>query len=125
MHLTNDEFFTRLQELFAKKNSKGKGSVFLKQKRFSQPTGSSAGSLADLNDTTPTPLFIRASAGHSKYVTPADRIQFGTVVQPEDLEAFYTRYAECCRVGMMGGMKKRSKEKKKGKKKGKGKGVSK
>ncbi|KAI9685710.1 MAG: hypothetical protein M1822_004270 [Bathelium mastoideum] len=119
MHLSNDEFFLRLHDLFSKKNEKGKGTVFLKQKRLYQTPRSASDPLADLSTAQPTSIFIRASAGHSRDQTPSSRIQFGTIVQSEELEAFYVRYAEACRKGMMGGMKKRSREKKKGKKKGK------
>jgi signal recognition particle subunit SRP14 len=43
-----------------------------------------------------------------------------TVIQPDQLDAFYARYADVCRAGM-GGLKKRDRKKgKKDKKKKKG-----
>jgi len=44
------------------------------------------------------------------------------VVQPDDLEGFFTRYAEVCKEGMARGLKKRDRKKRmrtKTKKKGK------
>ena len=41
-----------------------------------------------------------------------------TVVQPDDLEAFYTRYAEVCKQGMQA-LKKRDRSKRKKQKQGK------
>jgi signal recognition particle subunit SRP14 len=44
-------------------------------------------------------------------------VKLSTIVAPEDIEAFYTRYAEVCKTGMTG-LKKR--DRKKGKAKAKG-----
>ncbi|PWY90938.1 hypothetical protein BO70DRAFT_425864 [Aspergillus heteromorphus CBS 117.55] len=49
------------------------------------------------------------------------KVKLSTVVSPDELEAFYLRYAEVCKAGMTG-LKKR--DRKKGKAKGKG-GVAK
>lgn len=46
-------------------------------------------------------------------------MKLSTVVAPEELEAFYARYAEVCKAGMTG-LKKR--DRKRGKAKGKGAG---
>jgi signal recognition particle subunit SRP14 len=49
-----------------------------------------------------------------------DQIKLSTVVKPDDLDKFYVRYAEACKVGM-GALKKRDRKKgKKDKKKKKG-----
>ena len=49
-----------------------------------------------------------------------ERVKFSTVVQAEELEGFFARYADVCKGGM-GGLKKRDRSgRKKGKKKGKG-----
>lgn len=42
-----------------------------------------------------------------------------TVVQPDDLEGFFARYADVCKAGM-GALKKRDRSKRKKAKKGKG-----
>lgn len=39
-----------------------------------------------------------------------EKIKLSTVVQPDDLETFYSRYAEACKAGMSG-LKKRDKKK--------------
>ena len=49
----------------------------------------------------------------------AQKVKLSTVVAPEELEAFYARYAEVCKAGMTG-LKKR--DRKRGKAKGKGAG---
>ena len=43
------------------------------------------------------------------------KVKFSTVVKTDELEAFYTRYAEVCKAGMTG-LKKRDRKKAKGKK---------
>lgn len=68
---------------------------------------------------------IRASNNKSDKRPGTDRediekIKLSTVVKPDDLDAFYVRYAEACKTGMSG-LKKRDKKKaKKVKKKKKG-----
>lgn len=42
-----------------------------------------------------------------------------TVVQPDELEGFFVRYAEVCKEGMARGLKKRDRKGRKTKKKGK------
>ena len=50
-----------------------------------------------------------------------NHVKISTVVQPDDLEGFFTRYAEVCKVGMQSLRKRdRSKRKKVGKKGKKG-----
>ncbi|KAH0157873.1 hypothetical protein KCU67_g7741, partial [Aureobasidium melanogenum] len=48
----------------------------------------------------------------------SEKIKLSTVVQPDDLEAFYTRYAEVCKQGMQA-LKKRDRSKRKKQKQGK------
>ena len=66
-------------------------------------------SLADLHPPKPLPVLIRATDGKSGEGRK-DRIKISTVVEPEDLERFYIRYAEVCKSGMQG-LKKRDKSK--------------
>ncbi|OAX80710.1 hypothetical protein ACJ72_04949 [Emergomyces africanus] len=117
-HLSNDEFFTALKTLLATQSTKARGSVFLTQKRL--PTASS--SSEDPTSTTssgtllpaPAPVLVRATNGKHKDA----KSKVSTVVQPDDIEGFFVRYAEVCKMGMVG-MKKRDRS---GRKKGKGKG---
>ncbi|CAN9415509.1 unnamed protein product [Alternaria sp. RS040] len=132
-HLSNDEFFTRLANLFEYTRTKGHGSVYLVQKRMTFDTSAApppASKVADdpLWDThpeEPLPVLIRAHNNKSSKKAGTDRedipkIELSTVVKPDDLDGFYTRYAEACKVGMSG-LKKRDKKKaKKTKKKKKG-----
>jgi signal recognition particle subunit SRP14 len=63
-------------------------------------------------------VLIRATNNPSSKRKGTDRVdrektRISTVVQPGDIDAFYAKYAECCRAGMTG-LKKR--DRKKGKK---------
>ncbi|CAG5184955.1 uncharacterized protein ALTATR162_LOCUS11165 [Alternaria atra] len=132
-HLSNDEFFTRLANLFEYTRTKGHGSVYLVQKRMTFDTSAippPASKVADdpLWDThpeEPLPVLIRAHNNKSSKKAGTDRedipkIELSTVVKPDELDGFYARYAEACKVGMSG-LKKRDKKKaKKTKKKKKG-----
>lgn len=82
--------------------------------------------LWDLHPPNPLPLIVRATDGEStkadmKTKNP-DKIKLSTVVQPDEMAAFFARYAEVCRAGMQSLKKrdrsKRKKEKSKKKKKG-------
>ncbi|KAF2457611.1 signal recognition particle 14kD protein-domain-containing protein [Lineolata rhizophorae] len=118
-HLSNDEFFTQLVGLFESRQKKGHGSVLLTQKRLTQGESSATTSSAkaaddplwDLHPPHPVPIIIRASNGKSKERRP-DKVKLSTVVQPGDLDAFYTRYAEVCKSGMQA-LKKRDRSKRK------------
>jgi len=44
---------------------------------------------------------MRATNGKSKE-KKQEKIKLSTVVQPDALEAFYTRYADVCKSGMQG-----------------------
>lgn len=80
----------------------------------------------DQTTTTTFPIIVRATNGNPKiktgnrWVKPkqSKRIKLSTVVEPEDMEGFFSKYAEICKAGM-GALKKRdrSKRKKKEKKK--------
>ena len=85
--------------------------------------------LADLQPPVePLPVLIRATDGKGKATrtdkgkkTDRRKVKLSTVVQHEDLEGFFTKYAEVCKAGMSSGLKKRDrKAKEKKKKKGKG-----
>ncbi|KAK4464232.1 signal recognition particle, SRP9/SRP14 subunit [Cladorrhinum samala] len=122
-HLTHDEFFTSLTSLFTTSKSSPKGSIILTQKRLSynQPTpqpSESNDTFPDLNLASPLPLIIHATNAKSKEDRKAGKkIRLSTVVNPDDLEGFYSRYAEVCRAGMAG-LKPRDRTKRKAKAKG-------
>ena len=68
-------------------------------------------------------MLVRATNGKSKEKR-AEKIKISAVVKPEELERFFARYAEVCKVGMSG-LKKRDRSGAKAKakaKKRKGKG---
>ncbi|EMD97153.1 hypothetical protein COCC4DRAFT_61734 [Bipolaris maydis ATCC 48331] len=122
-HLSNDEFFAKLANLFEYTRTKGHGSVYLVQKRMTFGTTATpppANKVADdpLWDTHPEdslPVLIRAHNNKSDKKAGTgrkniDKIELSTVVKPEDLEGFYARYAEACKAGMSG-LKKRDKKK--------------
>lgn len=88
-----------------------------------QPTSTSAPPskpsqdyFSDLNVSEPLPLIIRATDGKGKRGKTA-KMKISTIVKPEEMEAFFTRYAEVCKVGMMAGLKKRDRKARKAKKK--------
>jgi signal recognition particle subunit SRP14 len=81
--------------------------------------------LWDTHPENPLPVLIRATNNASSKRPGTDRknhdkIRFSTVVQPNQLDAFYVRYAEACRAGMSGLKKRDRKKGKKDKKKKKG-----
>ncbi|PIA95804.1 hypothetical protein CB0940_10635 [Cercospora beticola] len=130
-HLSNEEFFINLTSLVSKVQEKGHGSVYLTQKRLSYDPSTTAEDeskkvaddpLWDLHPPNPLPLIVRATDGKSQSKDRKknkDKIKLSTIVQPDDLEAFFTRYAEVCKAGMQS-LKKRDRSKRK-KVKGKGK----
>jgi signal recognition particle subunit SRP14 len=92
------------------------------------PTKVSDDPLWDTHPENPLPILIRASNNKSDARPGTDRkdvdkIKLSTVVRPNDLDAFFVRYAEACRAGMSG-LKKRDKKKGKKDKKKKKKGVA-
>ncbi|WYZ34367.1 hypothetical protein EsH8_I_000643 [Colletotrichum jinshuiense] len=116
-HLSHDEFFGKLVELFEQRKGKGHGSIFLVQKRFSyeqdllSPTTDDP--FTDLHPVKPLPVLIRATNGKSKKHRDS-KIKLSTVVEPDALEGFYTRYADICKSGMAS-LKPRDRSKKKAK----------
>ncbi|KAH7119149.1 signal recognition particle 14kD protein-domain-containing protein [Dendryphion nanum] len=132
-HLNNEEFFTQLTNLFEHNRKKGHGTVYLTQKRVAATSDKNVNlatkviddPLWDTHPESPLPVVIRASNNKSTTGTDPkrediDKIRLSTVVQPEQIDAFYARYAEVCKAGM-GALKKRDRTKrKKDKKKKKG-----
>lgn len=81
--------------------------------------------LVDLHPTLPLPVLIRASDGETQSkdrVKNKNHVKISTVVQPDDLEAFFTRYAEVCKTTMLS-LRKRDRRKRKGDKSKKKKGA--
>ncbi|KAL8774948.1 MAG: hypothetical protein Q9209_000427 [Squamulea sp. 1 TL-2023] len=141
-HLSIEDFFTRLSSLFQSRRNSTHGSVFLTQKRRetlsrippnlieppvspkTTPTSSPTKAgvpFPDLVLSSPLPVLIRASNGKSKE-NRKDKIKLSTIVQPEDLDGFFTKYAEIMKGGTAAlkkrdrsGRKKATKAKKKGK----------
>jgi signal recognition particle subunit SRP14 len=60
-------------------------------------------------------VLIRATDGKSQSKDKKknkDKVKISTIVQPDDLEAFFARYAEVCKSGMQS-LKKRDRSKRK------------
>ncbi|OLN94260.1 Signal recognition particle subunit srp14 [Colletotrichum chlorophyti] len=116
-HLSHDEFFSQLAELFEQRKGKGHGSVFLIQKRLSYDQDSASPTAAepfpDLHCAKPLPVLVRATNGKSKK-SRNSKIKLSTVVEPDALDVFYTRYADICKAGMTS-LKPRDRSKKKAK----------
>ncbi|KAL5003751.1 signal recognition particle, SRP9/SRP14 subunit [Aspergillus recurvatus] len=123
--LGHEEFFTSLTTLLTATSQKARGSVYLTQTPLlnTQSPGSA-------DKKTQPPILIRASDGNTNAANPKThpdikdkktkketKVKISTVVQPGELEAFYARYAEICKAGMMG-LKKRDRKLKKAKAKG-------
>ncbi|KAF2878111.1 signal recognition particle 14kD protein-domain-containing protein [Massariosphaeria phaeospora] len=132
-HLSNEEFFTQLTNLFEHNRTKGHGSIYLTQKRLSYQTENAAPSptkvlddpLWDTHPEQAVPVIIHASNNKSTPYKGTDRksiekIKISTIVQPDQLDAFFARYAEACKTGMSGLKKRDRKKGKKDKKKKKG-----
>ncbi|KAL1962312.1 hypothetical protein VTN77DRAFT_9803 [Rasamsonia byssochlamydoides] len=127
-HLSNDEFFSSLSTLLSTVSQKSRGSVYLSQKRLSSSPSNSS-STEEGSSFVPGSILIRATDGKTSNPNPksggdsskakAAKVKISTIVAPNDLEAFYARYAEVCKAGMVG-LKKR--DRKKGKAKGKAQG---
>lgn len=77
--------------------------------------------LWDLHPPAPLPLIVRATDGKSKKddrkTKNPDKVKLSTIVQPDETEGFFARYAEVCKAGMQS-LKKRDRSKRK-KEKGK------
>ena len=111
--LTIEQFFSSLANLLSKTSDKARGSVFLSQKPVPQTDSQAAPSIVvratDGNTGAPNPK----SAGQTGKVTKStsSKVKFSTIVSQDDLEAFYTRYADVCKAGMTG-LKKRDRKRK-------------
>ncbi|KAI1130193.1 signal recognition particle 14kD protein [Nemania abortiva] len=127
-HLSNDEFFAKLVQLFDSRRGKDHGSIVLTQKRLSHdqplPEPSDATVLPDLHPPRPLPILIRATNGKGKEARKAkEKVKLSTVVDPDALPAFFERYADICKLGM-GSLKPRDRSKRKGKAKKKNKAAA-
>ncbi|KAK9236864.1 signal recognition particle, SRP9/SRP14 subunit [Lipomyces kononenkoae] len=124
--LSNDEFLSRVGELF--KTQHESGTVFLQQKRLTEfdPVENKHNprphDLTDISGSDKTyPLLFRASNGASD---KSKKIKYSTVVEADKLESFWKKYSDLVKGGVSG-LKKKDKKKTKGKKKkGPAKGVS-
>ncbi|KAI0881000.1 signal recognition particle 14kD protein [Annulohypoxylon maeteangense] len=116
-YLTNDEFFTKLTELFDKRKGADHGSIVLVQKRLSYdqhlPESTSDTIFPDLHPPKPMPVLVRATNAKGKE-RRQDKIKISTVVEPDSLSAFFDKYAEVCKSGMTS-LKPRDRSKRKGK----------
>ncbi|KAI6245240.1 hypothetical protein HI914_06522 [Erysiphe necator] len=113
--LSHEDFFIRLTALFDACRDKNHGSVFLTQKRLSYgqnvelPEASGSLPFNDLNLSKSLPILIRATNGRSsRSLTP--KIKLSTVVEASDLNNFFARYMEICKLGT-NKMKKRDRTK--------------
>ncbi|VVT56248.1 uncharacterized protein SAPINGB_P004914 [Magnusiomyces paraingens] len=102
--LPNDEYLEKLAKTL--KAAETKGSVFLTQKRYSPKDGVTN----EVPDTNA--LLFRATDGNSD---KKKKVKFSTVVKAEDLEAFWVKYTEVIKAGMVGLRKKDKKKKAKSK----------
>lgn len=111
-----------MTDLLSKTSQKARGSVYLSQKPMLHGA-------TDTETSSQPAILIRASDGNTNAPNPKNnkvqkskstKVKLSTVVAPEDLEAFYARYAEVCKGGMTG-LKKRDRKQKKAKKGGAGK----
>ncbi|KAI0424936.1 signal recognition particle 14kD protein [Xylaria sp. FL1042] len=119
-HLSNDEFFAKLVEIFDSAKGKDHGSIVFTQKRLSydqpvpEPTDDDA-SLADRHPPHPLPVLIRVTNAKGKEDRKANKkVKLSTVVDPDALTAFFERYADICKQGM-GSLKPRDRSRRKGK----------
>ncbi|KAG8666973.1 hypothetical protein FPOAC2_12114 [Fusarium poae] len=116
-HMSHDEFFAKLGELFSYRKGSDHGSIYLSQKRlvYGQdiPKPSEEEPSPDINPGKPLPLIVKATNGKGKR-DRSKKVKLSTVVNPEDLEAFYVRYADVCKAGMTA-LKPRDRSKKKAK----------
>ncbi|KAK3496557.1 signal recognition particle, SRP9/SRP14 subunit [Neurospora crassa] len=115
-HLTHDEFFSKLTNLFEYRKNRDHGTINLVQKRrtlsYSTPSQSTdTDPLTDLNPATPLPILIRATNAKGKDKR-TEKVKLSTIVEPADLETFYGRYADVCKKGM-GALKPRDRTKRK------------
>jgi signal recognition particle subunit SRP14 len=72
---------------------------------------------SDLHPSKPLPILVRASNGKSKENRPR-KVKLSTIVEVDNLEGFFVKYADVCKQGMTG-LKKRDRSKAKEKLKAK------
>jgi signal recognition particle subunit SRP14 len=90
----------------------------------STPSSPESTLFPDQSLISPLPIIIHATNGNPKIqkngkwvaAKTTQRTKLSTVVQPNDLDGFFVRYAEVCKAGM-GALKKRDRSKKKRKEK--------
>ncbi|KAJ6178708.1 hypothetical protein N7519_009169 [Penicillium mononematosum] len=120
-HLGQDEFFKSLGELLSKTSQQVQGSVYLTQKPLIDVPGATS------TNSQPS-ILIRATDGNTntpnlkkegkdKAAKKSQKVKLSTIVKPDEIEAFYVRYAEVCKAGMTG-LKKRDRRGRKAKTKG-------
>ncbi|KAJ5614491.1 hypothetical protein N7528_008145 [Penicillium herquei] len=111
--LSHDEFFSSLTTLLSKTTEQAHGSVYLTQKPMPSAESTSSPSIliraSDGNTNAPNPKSANQTGKIAK--NRSSKVKFSTVVKFEDLDAFYTRYAEICKTGMSG-LKKRDRKRK-------------
>ncbi|KAM5352126.1 hypothetical protein ACJ41O_004849 [Fusarium nematophilum] len=111
------QFFAKLGELFNHRKGSDHGAIYLTQKRvtYGQDLASPSEEepSPDIHPSKPLPVIIRATNGQSKK-DRSSKVKLSTVVNPEDLETFYVRYADVCKTGMTA-LKPRDRSKKKAK----------
>ncbi|KPM40165.1 hypothetical protein AK830_g6386 [Neonectria ditissima] len=118
-HMSHDEFFAKLGELFDHRKGSDHGAIYLSQKRLTygqdvtSPTDENP--VPDLRPSKPLPIIVRASDGQPKKER-SKKVKLSTVVEPDDLEGFYARYADVCKGGMVA-LKPRDRSKKRKSKK--------
>ncbi|KAJ5469652.1 signal recognition particleSRP14 subunit [Penicillium diatomitis] len=124
-HLDNEarvsfQFFSSLAELLAKTSQQAHGSVFLSQKPLIDGVSNSSPSIliraTDGNTNAPNPKSAGEGSGVAKTTSSKNKnkVKLSTIVESQNLDGFYTRYADICKAGMTG-LKKRDRSKRKAK----------
>ncbi|KAM7197202.1 signal recognition particle 14kDa protein [Naviculisporaceae sp. PSN 640] len=110
--LTHEEFFAKLSELILSGKDDKLFEIFLTQKRFSYgaeiPKPTEEYPFPETSPEKPLPILIHATDGKFKEDRP-QRVKLSTVVQPDELDGFYSRYAEVCK-GSMAALKPRDRK---------------
>ncbi|KAK4216368.1 signal recognition particle 14kD protein-domain-containing protein [Rhypophila decipiens] len=115
--LTHEEFFAKLGELILSGKNDPLFEIFLTQKRYTYgselPKPSEENPFPETSLEKPLPILIHATDGLFKEERP-QRTKLSTLVQPDQLDGFYSRYAEVCK-GSMAALKPRDRRTKKAK----------
>lgn len=83
------------------------------------PRVDSSQGFEDLSPPEPLPLLVRATDGRSQSIDRKknrDKVKLSTLVVPDGIEAFFSRYAETCRTNMQS-LRKRDRSKRKNRRK--------